>query len=166
MIKLLTATATLMALATPSFAADAAKGEKDFRSCKACHAITNGDEVIYKGGKVGPNLYGIVGRQAGSLEGFKYGPDLIAAGEAGLIWDEEKLLGFVNDPKGFLTQELGEKARSKMTFKKKDASDIVAFLASTSPQVPAEITDGADATSTADDATPTDDAGEAAPAAQ
>lgn len=135
MIKFLTATAALACLATPSLAADAAKGEKGFKSCKACHTISSGDEVLYKGGKVGPNLYGIVGRQAGSVEGFKYGDDIIAAGEAGLIWDEETLLAFVADPKAFLTETLGKKAKSKMTFKKKNATDIVAYLASVSPAV-------------------------------
>lgn len=122
------------ALSTSAFAADPAKGEKDFRSCKACHTIANGDDVILRGGKVGPNLYGVVGRQAGSSAEFKYGDDLIAAGEAGLVWTEELLVSFVTDPKAFLSEQLETRAKSKMTFKKKDASDIIAFLASVAPQ--------------------------------
>jgi cytochrome c len=133
MIKLLTVTATTLMLATPTFAADIAGGEKDFKSCKACHTITNGDEVIYKGGRTGPNLYGIIGRQAGSFEGYKYGDDIISAGENGLIWTESLLVDYVKDPKAFLTEQLGERARSKMSYKKKDASDIIAYLASVGP---------------------------------
>ena len=59
-------------LAAPAFAGDAAKGESDFKKCKACHSIVADDgTAIVKGGKVGPNLYGVIGRQIGSLEGFK-----------------------------------------------------------------------------------------------
>ena len=45
------------ALATPLLASgDAAKGEADFKKCKACHSITAADGTdIVKGGKVGPN---------------------------------------------------------------------------------------------------------------
>ena len=70
--------------ATPALAeGDVAKGEKAFKKCKACHMIVNGDEVIFKGGKTGPNLYGIIGRSAGTAEDFKYCKSLAAAGEAG-----------------------------------------------------------------------------------
>ena len=63
-----------------------------FNKCKTCHAITAADgTVIQKGGKVGPNLYGVVGRQAGTYPDFKYGPSMVAAGEKGLVWDEAKI---------------------------------------------------------------------------
>jgi cytochrome c len=134
MIKLLTVTATTLLLTAPAFAADISAGEKDFKNCKACHTITNGDEVIYKGGRTGPNLYGIIGRQAGSFEAYKYGDDIVLAGENGLIWTESLLVDYVKDPKAFLTEQLGERARSKMSYKKKDASDIIAYLASVGPK--------------------------------
>ena len=47
---------------------DAAEGEKIFKKCRACHTISNGDEVIFQGGKTGPNLYAIIGRVAGSTK--------------------------------------------------------------------------------------------------
>ena len=139
----LTLAAGLMALAGNAYAQDAAAGEKAFKSCKACHGIVNGDEVIYKGGKTGPNLFGVIGRQAGSYEGFRYSKSLVAAGEAGLVWTEELLAEFIQDPKAFLRKYLDDpKAKSKMTFKaRKGAEDIAAFLASVAP--PAEG-DGAD----------------------
>ncbi len=111
---------------------DAAKGEDTFKKCKACHEIANGDEVIQKGGKTGPNLWGIIGRTAGTEEGFKYGDDLVKAGEAGLVWDEETLTGYVKDPRDFLREYLNDpKAKSKMTLKlKKGGEDVAAYLAS------------------------------------
>ncbi|RMF39917.1 MAG: cytochrome C [Alphaproteobacteria bacterium] len=133
--KLLTtlALATLV-LSAPAFAAgDAAKGEKTFRRCKACHTIANGDEVIVKGGKVGPNLFGVIGRKAGSLEGFRYKKDIVAAGEKGLVWTEETLAEYVKNPKKFLTDYLGRKAKSGMSFKlRKGGEDVAAYLASLS----------------------------------
>ncbi|MCL6282394.1 c-type cytochrome [Ruegeria sp. 2012CJ41-6] len=127
------AIAALM-LATPALAeGDAEAGKKAFNKCKACHTIVSAsDEVIVKGGKTGPNLYGIIGRTAGTEEGYKYGPSIVAAGEAGLVWDEATFVEYTTDPKKFLQTYLDDpKAKSKMTFKlKKGGEDIYAFLAS------------------------------------
>ena len=101
------------------------------------HTIANGDEVIYKGGRTGPNLYGVVGRRAGTAEGFKYSSSLVDAGQAGLVWTEELLEDFIADPRTFLKEATGDSgAKTKMTFKLKDAEDVVAYLASLAP--PAE----------------------------
>lgn len=128
-------------LAAPAFAeGDLEAGEKGFNKCKSCHMVVSDDgDVIVKGGKTGPNLWGVAGRTAGSVEGFKYSKDLIAAGEAGLVWDEAKFVGFTTDPKKFLQAETGNaKAKSKMSFRlKKGGEDIFAFLASHGP-APAE----------------------------
>ena len=112
-----------------------AEGEKLVaKRCKACHMIADGDNVILKGGKVGPNLWGVMGRPAGAQEGFKYGDDLVAAGEKGLVWDEETLSGYIADPKKYLRTYLDDKkARSKMTFKLKKEDQraaVSAYLAS------------------------------------
>lgn len=132
MTKFLTA-AALVALAAPAFAeGDAAKGEKDFKKCKSCHTIAADDgTVIVKGGKTGPNLYGVIGRVAGSTD-FKYGASIVAAGEAGLVWDAESFAAFVTDPKAFLIEATGDSAaKSKMSYKlKKGGEDIAAYLAS------------------------------------
>ncbi len=115
---------------------DAAAGEKAFKKCKSCHMVQDADgENIVKGGKTGPNLYGIVGRTAGTVEGFKYGKDIVAAGEGGLVWDEESFVAYVADPKKFLRGHLAnDKAKSKMTFRlKKGAEDVYAYLASVGP---------------------------------
>jgi len=125
-----------VSVASPTFAeGDAAKGEKLFKKCKACHMIVNGDDVIFKGGKTGPNLYGIIGSAAGATEDFKYGKSLAAAGEAGLVWDEELIAKYVLDPKAFLKEYLDDGgAKSSMSFRlKKGGEDIAAYLASVAP---------------------------------
>jgi cytochrome c len=136
----------VLALATPAFAdshdaGDADAGAKTFGKCKSCHMISNGDEVIEKGGRTGPNLYGVIGRQAGTVEGFKYQKALVAAGEAGLIWDQALLTEYVADPREFLREFLDDsKAKSGMVFKlKKGGADVAAYLARVGPEAaPAE----------------------------
>jgi cytochrome c len=145
--------ALLSLLAAPAFAeGDAAKGEKAFNKCKSCHAIvTDTGEKIVKGGKTGPNLWGVIGRTAGTYEGFRYGADLVAAGEGGLVWDFDSFVAYTQDPRGFLRDHLGDsKAKSKMSFKlKKGAEDIYAYLAQFSP-VAEETAEEAAATETSE----------------
>ena len=134
---MLTAVAAL-ALAMPALAqdasGDAAAGEKEFRKCKACHSIEGPDGVIEKGGKVGPNLFGVAGRTAGTYEDFNYSDLMIEAGEKGLEWNEADFAGYVADPTGFLREYTGESSgRGKMTFKlpkEEDAMDVWAYLVS------------------------------------
>ena len=116
---------------------DPAAGENDFKQCRTCHAITDADgNDIVKGGKVGPNLYGVVGRKAGSVEDFNYSESMVAAGEAGLNWDLEHFIPYVADPTGFLRGYLeDDKARGKMIFKlnkEEDAQNAWAYIASVS----------------------------------
>lgn len=130
-------TLAALVMAAPAFAdGDIAKGEKGFNKCKSCHMIENAEgETIVKGGRTGPNLYGVIGRQAGTYEGFRYGDDIVAAGEKGLVWDQEQFLVYVQDPRAFLQNYLDDsKAKSKMTFKLKDGGeDIFAYLVSVGP---------------------------------
>ncbi len=126
-------------MATAQDMGDAAAGEKTFRQCVACHSITDADgNDIAKGGRVGPNLYGVVGRTAGTWEDFSYSDSMVAAGEAGLEWNEENFAVYVQDPTAFLREYLDDKsARGKMTFKLRkaeDAPDIWAYLKSVGPE--------------------------------
>lgn len=129
------------ALAMPAFAqdGDVAAGEKEFRKCKACHMIQSADgEDIVKGGKTGPNLWGIVGRGIAAQEDFKYGDGILAAASSNpdLVWTVEELAAYVTDPKVWLVEKTGDDgAKTKMTFKlKKGQADIAAYLASVSPE--------------------------------
>ncbi|WP_343116844.1 cytochrome C [Ostreiculturibacter nitratireducens] len=130
---LLSAALAAAALAGPALAdGDAAKGENEFKKCKACHEIVADDGTeIMKGGKTGPNLYGVIGRAVGSTD-FNYGDSIKAAGEQGLVWDEEMLVAYLADPKAWLQEVTGDAAaKSKMTFKlTKGGEDVAAYLAS------------------------------------
>ena len=130
--------AVLATAAAPVFAAgDATKGEAVFKTCQTCHAVVDPDGKVLAGkGKVGPNLYGVFGRQAGTYEGFKYGESIVAAGAAGLVWDEANFVEYVQGPVDFLKAKLAGAAASKMSFKVKDAAsaaDVYAYLAQFSP---------------------------------
>jgi len=73
------------AFAPRAFAQDAAKGQAEFKKCKACHMIAADDSnVIQKGGKTGPNLYGVVGRAAAATD-FNCGSAIRTAGATGLV---------------------------------------------------------------------------------
>nr|2BGV_X Chain X, CYTOCHROME C-550 [Paracoccus versutus] len=122
---------------------DAAKGEKEFNKCKACHMVQAPDGTdIVKGGKTGPNLYGVVGRKIASVEGFKYGDGILEVAEKNpdMVWSEADLIEYVTDPKPWLVEKTGDSAaKTKMTFKLgKNQADVVAFLAQHSPDAGAE----------------------------
>jgi len=106
---------------------DAAAGEKVFKKCMACHQVGPDAKA-----KVGPPLTGVVGRKAGSVEGFEYGKSMAAAGEAGLVWTEEELFAFLKHPRNYLREKLDDKkAKTQMSRKLKkdeDRANIIAYL--------------------------------------
>lgn len=117
---ILAALVTVVALGTAS-AQDAALGEASFAKCKACHAI--GADAK---NKIGPQLNGIVGRLAGSAEGFKYSTAMAAKGAEGLVWNESTLTPYLADPKGFVK---GTKMAFAGLKKPEEVSNLVAYLA-------------------------------------
>lgn len=129
-IKLLSAIAIATSLfaAAPAFAGEAGEGEDVFRKCQGCHKVGEGAKNA-----TGPVLNGVVGRTAGTFEGYRYGDDLVAAGEAGLVWDEENIQEFITDPRAFLREFLDDSgARAKMSFrlrKEEDRENVAAYLA-------------------------------------
>lgn len=133
----LTALAILStALAAPAFAAgDAEAGAKVFNKCQTCHVVANeaGEVLAGKNAKTGPNLYGVIGRAAGTYPEFKYGESIVALGASGFAWTEADIVEYVADPAKFLKARLGDdKAKSKMSFKlnnETDAANVAAFLA-------------------------------------
>ena len=117
-------------------AGDAAKGEKQFKKCQACHSIIADDgTAIVKGGKVGPNLYGVIGRKLGTATNFAYGDSILALGATGAVWDEALLPDYLSDPTKWLQGKLSDPAaKSKMAFKlSKGGEDVAAYLASVAP---------------------------------
>ncbi len=97
-------------------------GEKVFKKCKACHKVGEGA----KNG-TGPLLNGIVGRAAGTVEGFKYSKPMLAASEGGLVWSHEALAEFLANPKGYMKG-------TKMSFaglkKPEEIDAVIAYLGS------------------------------------
>jgi cytochrome c len=98
-------------------AGDAAKGEKVFKKCKACHTLDAGGK-----NKIGPNLNGVFGRVSGTMEGFKYSK---AMKEAAVTWDDATMDQFLTKPKKMIK-------KTKMSFAglKKEAqrADLIAYL--------------------------------------
>jgi cytochrome c len=133
-MKTLILIATLILCAAPAFAdGDVSKGAEGFKRCKACHSIVAPDgTAIQKGGKTGPNLYGVIGRPVGSFPDFKYGDAMVAVAAKGLVWDQALMTAYIADPTAWLKAQTGnDKAVAKMTFKMaKDGEDVVAYLAS------------------------------------
>jgi cytochrome c len=133
-MKTLNLIAALTLIAAPAFAeGDATKGADLFKRCKACHAIVAPDgTAVQKGGKTGPNLFGVIGRPVASAADFKYGDAIKAAGAKGLIWDEAMVAAYVTDPTAWLKEQTGDdKSVAKMTFKMATGGeDVAAYLAS------------------------------------
>jgi len=101
-------------------AGDTAAGQKVFRrKCMGCHTVGNGEA-----NRTGPNLWGIVGKEKGIAEGYRYSKPMLALGG---VWSEAELMGFMAGPRTFLPD-------TKMTFAglKKDADrvNVLAYLKS------------------------------------
>ena len=96
---------------------DAVKGKRIFNSCLSCHAIEE-DAADH----VGPYLSEVVGRTAGTLEGYKYSSALKSAD---FVWSEEKLDQWLKEPRTFLPG-------NRMTFmgltKQQERKDLLAYL--------------------------------------
>lgn len=75
-------------------AGDPAAGQRVFNQCSACHTINQGGP-----NRVGPNLHGVVGRKAASIEGFRYSGPMRQKGEEGLVWTEENLRPYLRNPR-------------------------------------------------------------------
>jgi cytochrome c len=74
--------------------ADVARGELLGLACAACHRFR-----VEEGTLIGPNLQGVFGRRAASVEGFNYSP---ALRESGLVWTPRSLEAWLANPAGFV----------------------------------------------------------------
>jgi cytochrome c2 len=120
--RTLIAVAVLLMSTGPVWAEDNLVWGKDryeFR-CAQCHAIGG------SAAKSGPDLTDIVGRPAAALEGFKYSPAMIEAGQAGVVWDLETLSKFIEKPRSVVNG-------SNMAFtgyrEPADVAAVVAYIA-------------------------------------
>ncbi|MBL4720934.1 MAG: cytochrome c family protein [Alphaproteobacteria bacterium] len=97
-------------------AANADKGAKVFKKCKACHSLKAGKK------KVGPTLHGIFGSKAAKMKGFRYSK---AMKKSGVTWDEATLDAFLIKPRKFMK---GTKMGFAGLKKKKDRDNVIAYL--------------------------------------
>ena len=101
-------------------AADAAHGEVVFKQCKICHQVGPGAKAT-----IGPEQNNLIGSKAGSRPGYNYSPAMKAAGEKGLVWDEDTLNKYLENPKAVVPG-------TKMIFaglkKPEDRADVIAYL--------------------------------------
>ena len=104
-------------VAADARAQDAAAGARVFNQCRACHQVGETAKNL-----IGPKLNGIVGRKAGSIEGFAYSP---ANKESGVTWDDATLTEYLRDPKAKMPG-------TKMVFaglkSDQQIADLIAFL--------------------------------------
>ena len=84
-------TGNIMALFASTSAAD---GAKIFKKCAACHSIAQGGA-----NKIGPALWNVLGRKAGSVPGYKYSKAMLAHGKP---WSFEEMDGFLTKPKDWI----------------------------------------------------------------
>lgn len=99
---------------------DAEAGEKLFRQCQSCHQIGPNAK-----NRVGPKLTGIFDRQAGTMDGARYSPAMIAAGQAGLVWDRKGLDAYLADPRGAIP---GNRMSFRGVKDPADRAHIIAYL--------------------------------------
>lgn len=99
-----------------SLSGDAARGERVFGQCRACHAIVPGQNMI------GPSLHGVVGRKAGAVPGYAYSPANKASAK---VWDAETLFTYLEAPVAAIPG-------TRMAYVLRDPqqrADVIAYLA-------------------------------------
>lgn len=116
----------LAALPAPYNQADLENGRAAFARCRSCHTITpNGPNLT------GPNLYGIIGRPAGTHPGYTYSK---VVKSAGFVWDDDHIDHWLQNPRTFLPG-------NKMTYPglpdAADRRDVIAFLSVEAAKRPA-----------------------------
>lgn len=102
------ATALIAVNAAPVEAAD---GAKVFNKCKACHSLEIGKH------KIGPSLAGVVGRKAGTAEGYTKYKGMVGAD---WTWDDTTLYEYLKDPRGFTEAKTGVKSSMVLKLRKED----------------------------------------------
>ena len=95
---------------------DAAKGRRVFAVCGSCHSVKPGEN------RVGPSLAGVVGREAGSVEGFSYSE---ANANSGIVWTEGVLFEYLEAPQEYIP---GTKMIYPGLKTEQDRADVIAYL--------------------------------------
>ena len=106
------------AVVIAGFTGDADNGQRVFTQCRTCHQVQPGRNMV------GPSLYGIIGREAGSVEGFRYSD---ANANSGIVWTEEIMYEYLENPARYIPGTI-------MAFpglrREQDRVDVIAYLKS------------------------------------
>jgi cytochrome c len=113
----------LILSAGAAMAQSAERGERTFnQQCKACHTVEKGGAS-----PIGPNLFGVVGRKAGTLAGYEASD---AMKKSGITWDDAALGEYLKDPKAKVPD-------GKMAFaglkQATQPGDVIAYLKKLAP---------------------------------
>ena len=92
-------------------------GEKVFKKCSACHVVNKGGE-----NKIGPVLYGVLGRKSGAISDYKYSKALIAHGK---VWSYEEMNGYLLKPAAHIK---GTKMAFAGLKKEKDRASVILYM--------------------------------------
>ncbi len=117
-MKWLISILALLAVAAPAAAQNSANGKALYAQCAACHSLDADNNTL------GPNLKGVVGRQAAAVDAFFYSPPMR---RATVTWTKETLDAFLTDPQGVVP---GTKMPFAGIASATDRADLIAYLES------------------------------------
>ena len=100
---------------------DLVHGEKVFKKCSACHMIASGGKNM-----IGPNLWGVIGRTAGSISDYKYSKAMVAYAKQ---WNFEEMNSYLIKPQAYIK---GTKMAFAGLRKEKDRASVILYLNSKS----------------------------------
>jgi cytochrome c len=100
---------------------DLVHGEKVFKKCSACHMIASGGKNM-----IGPNLWGVIGRTAGSVSDYKYSKAMVAYAKQ---WSFEEMNSYLIKPQAYIK---GTKMAFAGLRKEKDRASVILYLNSKS----------------------------------
>ena len=105
------------ALPEPYKSADYNRGRRTYKLCQSCHTLNEGGQNL-----VGPNLYGVFGRNIGAVEGFTYSN---AVQESDIVWTPEILAEWLESPRNFLP---GNRMSFAGVRKPEDRTAVIAYI--------------------------------------
>lgn len=104
-----------------SYADDIEQGKQVFRRCAACHYADK------NANKVGPTLLNLMGRQAGTVDGYNFTASMVDAGKNGLIWNRDTLLQYLHNPREMVK---GTRMASIKLNNDTDIENLISYLKS------------------------------------